>query len=111
MVERVNVGEKKCKLQERDAGIYECQIPTQPPQSYPINLNIIGWIIIIIKIKSLIKTKINHYRKKVQKIYQTFKYLNFVITVLKTNGMIMKTMIVMIVTKIFYYTPENYYTP
>ena len=29
-------------LQERDAGIYECQIPTQPPQSYPITLNIIG---------------------------------------------------------------------
>lgn len=28
-------------IQERDAGIYECQIPTQPPQSYPINLNII----------------------------------------------------------------------
>ena len=28
--------------QERDAGIYECQIPTQPPQSYPITLNIIG---------------------------------------------------------------------
>ena len=33
-------------LQERDAGIYECQIPTQPPQSYPINLNIIGQIVI-----------------------------------------------------------------
>ena len=30
------------QLQERDAGIYECQIPTQPPQSYPITLNIIG---------------------------------------------------------------------
>ena len=29
-------------VQERDAGIYECQIPTQPPQSYPITLNIIG---------------------------------------------------------------------
>jgi len=29
-------------IQERDAGIYECQIPTQPPQSYPIKLNIIG---------------------------------------------------------------------
>jgi len=28
-------------VQERDAGIYECQIPTQPPQSYPITLNII----------------------------------------------------------------------
>lgn len=28
-------------VQERDAGIYECQIPTQPTQSYPINLNII----------------------------------------------------------------------
>jgi len=28
-------------IQERDAGIYECQIPTQPPQSYPIKLNII----------------------------------------------------------------------
>ena len=35
-------------LQERDAGIYECQIPTQPPQSYPINLNIIGQIVIYI---------------------------------------------------------------
>ena len=32
----------KLFLQERDAGIYECQIPTQPTQSYPINLNIIG---------------------------------------------------------------------
>lgn len=28
-------------VQERDAGKYECQIPTQPPKSYPINLNII----------------------------------------------------------------------
>jgi len=28
-------------VQERDAGVYECQIPTQPPQSYPIKLNII----------------------------------------------------------------------
>ena len=29
-------------VQERDAGLYECQIPTQPIQSYPIKLNIIG---------------------------------------------------------------------
>ena len=29
-------------LQERDAGIYECQIPTQPPQSYQIKLDVIG---------------------------------------------------------------------
>lgn len=28
-------------VQERDAGIYECQIPTQPPQSYPIQLSVI----------------------------------------------------------------------
>ena len=49
MVEMLKGG--KNKLQERDAGIYECQIPTQPPQSYPINLNIIGWIIIV-KIKT-----------------------------------------------------------
>jgi len=28
-------------VQERDAGVYECQIPTKPPQSYPIKLNII----------------------------------------------------------------------
>jgi len=28
-------------VQERDAGIYECQIPTRPSQSYPITLNII----------------------------------------------------------------------
>lgn len=28
-------------VQERDAGIYECQIPTKPAQSYPITLNII----------------------------------------------------------------------
>jgi len=28
-------------VQERDAGLYECQIPTKPPQSYPIKLNII----------------------------------------------------------------------
>ena len=29
-------------IQERDAGIYECQIPTQPPQAYQIKLNVIG---------------------------------------------------------------------
>ena len=40
-------GKNQNNLQERDAGIYECQIPTQPPQSYPINLNIIGWIIVV----------------------------------------------------------------
>ncbi|XP_023329668.1 zwei Ig domain protein zig-8 [Eurytemora carolleeae] len=28
-------------VQERDAGIYECQIPTQPPQAYQIKLNVI----------------------------------------------------------------------
>ena len=29
-------------VQERDAGIYECQIPSRIPRSYPINLNIVG---------------------------------------------------------------------
>ena len=29
-------------VQERDAGIYECQIPSSVPKSYPINLNIVG---------------------------------------------------------------------
>ena len=29
-------------VQERDAGIYECQIPSRILQSYPINLNIVG---------------------------------------------------------------------
>ena len=29
-------------VQERDAGIYECQIPSSVPRSYPINLNIVG---------------------------------------------------------------------
>ncbi len=29
-------------VQERDAGIYECQIPSSVPRSYPVNLNIIG---------------------------------------------------------------------
>lgn len=28
-------------VQERDAGIYECQIPSSVPRSYPINLNIV----------------------------------------------------------------------
>ncbi|CAB4063637.1 unnamed protein product [Lepeophtheirus salmonis] len=28
-------------VQERDAGIYECQIPSHVPRSYPINLNIV----------------------------------------------------------------------
>jgi len=28
-------------VQERDAGIYECQIPSRIPRSYPINLNIV----------------------------------------------------------------------
>ena len=33
-------------VQERDAGIYECQIPSRIPRSYPINLNIVGkWIV------------------------------------------------------------------
>ena len=44
-------GGKRNQFQERDAGIYECQIPTHPPQSYRINLNIIGWVIIV-KIKT-----------------------------------------------------------
>ena len=30
-------------VQERDAGIYECQIPSSPkPRAFPVNLNIIG---------------------------------------------------------------------
>lgn len=29
-------------VQERDAGIYECQIPAATPKSYPVNLNIVG---------------------------------------------------------------------
>ena len=29
-------------VQERDAGIYECQIPSSVPRSYPVNLNIVG---------------------------------------------------------------------
>ena len=32
-------------VQERDAGIYECQIPSSVPRSYPINLNIVGKLI------------------------------------------------------------------
>ena len=29
-------------VQEKDAGIYECQIPSEVPRSFPINLNIVG---------------------------------------------------------------------
>jgi neurotrimin len=29
-------------VQERDAGSYECQIPSRIARSYPVNLNIIG---------------------------------------------------------------------
>ncbi len=29
-------------VQERDAGIYECQIPSAPPRSFKVNLNIVG---------------------------------------------------------------------
>ena len=29
-------------VQERDAGIYECQIPAETPRSYPVKLNIVG---------------------------------------------------------------------
>ena len=47
MVKSLKGGKRK-QFQERDAGIYECQIPTQPPQSYPINLNIIGCILYFI---------------------------------------------------------------
>ena len=36
-------------VQERDAGLYECQIPTQPIQSYPIKLNIIGISLLFIQ--------------------------------------------------------------
>lgn len=32
--------------QERDAGGYECQIPSATPRSYKVNLNIVGEIII-----------------------------------------------------------------
>jgi len=28
--------------QQRDAGVYECQISTQPVRSYSVNLNIVG---------------------------------------------------------------------
>ena len=29
-------------VQERDAGIYECQIPSAPPRAYQVTLNIVG---------------------------------------------------------------------
>ena len=29
-------------VQERDAGIYECQIPSTTPRAYPVKLNIVG---------------------------------------------------------------------
>ena len=29
-------------VQERDAGVYECQIPTATSKSYPVQLNIVG---------------------------------------------------------------------
>lgn len=29
-------------VQDRDAGTYACQIPSSPPRSFPVNLNIIG---------------------------------------------------------------------
>jgi hypothetical protein len=29
-------------VQERDAGIYECQIPSATPRAYPVELNIVG---------------------------------------------------------------------
>ena len=41
-------------VQERDAGIYECQIPSSVPKSYPINLNIVGKYKMCIRISTFL---------------------------------------------------------
>eukprot|EP00095_Tigriopus_kingsejongensis_P000237 snap_masked-scaffold55_size446313-processed-gene-3.1 protein:Tk00237 transcript:snap_masked-scaffold55_size446313-processed-gene-3.1-mRNA-1 annotation:"conserved hypothetical protein" len=33
-------------VQDRDAGTYACQIPSSPPRSFPVNLNIIGEFVV-----------------------------------------------------------------
>jgi hypothetical protein len=48
-------------VQERDAGIYECQIPSSVPRSYPINLNIVG--------------KLKYESKNENVIFSHYKYL------------------------------------